>query len=49
PSRGKRSGKRTHLRCRRCGSSSYHKTKKRCSACGYGETSTVRKYSWQKK
>lgn len=37
----------THIRCRRCGRVSYRLDKKYCSACGYGATSKIRKYSWQ--
>ncbi|MBT4936045.1 50S ribosomal protein L37e [Candidatus Woesearchaeota archaeon] len=48
-SMGKKSGKKTHIICRRCGGHSYHKTKKRCSSCGYGDTSTTRSYTWNKK
>ncbi|MGQ9551864.1 MAG: 50S ribosomal protein L37e [Candidatus Bathycorpusculaceae bacterium] len=47
PSFGKRAGKTVHIRCRRCGRRAYHVRKKRCSACGYGESTTIRKYSWQ--
>ena len=49
PSMGKKSGKTTHIRCRRCGKPSYHIRKKKCSSCGYGSTSKLRKYAWQKK
>ncbi|MBS3150947.1 50S ribosomal protein L37e [Candidatus Woesearchaeota archaeon] len=49
PSMGKKSGKKSHIRCRRCGSHSYHIRKKRCSHCGYRKSSRLRKYSWQKK
>lgn len=48
-SHGKKSGKKTHIPCRRCGKHSYHVRKKKCASCGYGETSTVRKYTWNKK
>jgi len=34
PSFGKHN-KVIHTRCRRCGKYAYHKTKKKCSACGY--------------
>jgi len=40
-SHGKKSGKRSHFRCRRCGNHSYHITKKRCASCGYGATATL--------
>ncbi|HIH13887.1 MAG TPA: 50S ribosomal protein L37e [Nanoarchaeota archaeon] len=48
PSKGKRSGKRNHIPCRRCGKSSYHMQKKRCSHCGYPDAK-LRKYSWLQK
>ncbi|MFH1228867.1 MAG: 50S ribosomal protein L37e [Candidatus Aenigmatarchaeota archaeon] len=35
-----------HIRCRRCGSHSYHITKKRCSKCGY-PAARLRKFRWQ--
>jgi large subunit ribosomal protein L37e len=46
---GKKSGKKTHIICRRCGGHTFHARKKRCSSCGYGDTSTLRKYNWNKK
>ncbi|MCJ7768081.1 50S ribosomal protein L37e [Candidatus Bathyarchaeota archaeon] len=49
PSFGKRQGKNVHIRCRRCGRRAYHVTKKRCAACGYGETPRIRTYSWRTK
>ncbi len=48
PSMGKRQ-KKTHIRCRRCGSVSYHKTHRVCSACGFGKSRKMRKYSWSEK
>ncbi|MEK6856669.1 MAG: 50S ribosomal protein L37e [Nanoarchaeota archaeon] len=48
-SMGKKSGKKSHIRCRRCGKHSYHIRKKRCSFCGLGNSSRLRNYSWQKK
>ncbi len=48
PSMGKRN-KRLHIRCRRCGRNSFHVTKKRCAACGFGDTKRLRRYSWQNK
>ncbi len=49
-SMGKRSRKKTHIKCRRCGKSAYHVRKKKCSSCGYGKkgTAKLRNYSWQK-
>ena len=50
PSMGKKSGKSKYvIRCRRCGKRSYHVRKKKCSSCGFGKSSKLRKYSWQKK
>ncbi|MBU0667141.1 MAG: 50S ribosomal protein L37e [Nanoarchaeota archaeon] len=49
PSMGKKSGKKSHITCRRCGQHTYHIRKKACSSCGYGKSSKQRAYSWQKK
>lgn len=49
PSMGKRSGKKTHIYCRRCGKHTYHKRKKVCSSCGFGKTAKLRRYAWQTK
>ncbi len=48
PSQGKKN-KKKHVKCRRCGETSYHVNKKRCSQCGFGESSKQRSYSWQSK
>jgi len=48
-SHGKKSGKKSHIRCRRCGERSYHIRKERCSSCGYGNTTKMRSYGWKKK
>jgi len=48
-SQGKKARAKLHFRCRRCGKTSYHKKKGVCSNCGYGNSSRIRKYSWQKK
>ncbi|MBN1377197.1 50S ribosomal protein L37e [Candidatus Woesearchaeota archaeon] len=48
PSKGKQSGKKTHIRCPRCGGHSFHMRKKFCSSCGYGRSSKIRKYNWRK-
>ncbi|UCH71387.1 MAG: 50S ribosomal protein L37e [Candidatus Bathyarchaeota archaeon] len=42
-------GKTLHLRCRRCGRRGYNVKKKRCAACGYGESAKIKRYSWQTK
>lgn len=48
-SMGMKSGKKSHIICRRCGGHSYHARKKVCSSCGYGNSAKRRKYSWQSK
>ncbi|MBI5065670.1 50S ribosomal protein L37e [Candidatus Woesearchaeota archaeon] len=48
-SMGKRSRGKTHIPCRRCGNTTYHVRKKRCSYCSYGASARMRSYSWQKK
>jgi large subunit ribosomal protein L37e len=47
PSFGKRAGKTLHIKCRRCGRRAYNVSKKQCAACGYGKTTTIKKYSWR--
>jgi len=49
PSHGRKSGKKTHIYCRRCGRRSYHATKKVCASCGYGGKAKKRKYAWRVK
>ena len=44
----KMGGKKTHTMCRRCGKHSFHVQKRKCAACGFGETSKIRKYKWNK-
>lgn len=46
---GKKSGKKTHIKCRRCGSHSYHIRDKVCSACNFGKSAKKRSYSWIRK
>ncbi|MAH21507.1 MAG: 50S ribosomal protein L37e [Thaumarchaeota archaeon] len=48
-SSGAKGKRRTHIRCRRCGSHSFHMRKKRCSYCGFGAIKTMRNYSWLSK
>ncbi|MBI2667803.1 50S ribosomal protein L37e [Candidatus Woesearchaeota archaeon] len=48
PSMGRKSGQKNFIRCRRCGRATYHIRKKKCSSCGFGNSSKLRKYSWQK-
>ncbi|MFP4112644.1 MAG: 50S ribosomal protein L37e [Candidatus Woesearchaeota archaeon] len=45
---GKKSGKVSHINCRRCGKKTYHISKKECSSCGYGKSPKLRSYKWQK-
>ena len=47
--KGAKSGKKTHIYCRRCGKKTYHATKRVCSSCGYGKSARQRSYAWQKK
>ncbi|PSP78276.1 50S ribosomal protein L37e [Halobacteriales archaeon QS_4_69_225] len=48
PSQGKKN-KTTHVRCRRCGETSYHSRKKVCASCGFGKSAKRRDYEWQSK
>lgn len=41
--------KKTHAICRRCGRHSMHITDRVCSACGFGKSSRMRRYTWQSK
>jgi large subunit ribosomal protein L37e len=43
-----RGGKIVHVRCRRCGSHSYHRQKRVCASCGFGDTAHRRRFSWAK-
>ncbi|MDG6229572.1 MAG: 50S ribosomal protein L37e [Candidatus Thermoplasmatota archaeon] len=42
-------GKTNHTMCRRCGKHSFHKQKKVCASCGFGETAKRREYNWIKR
>jgi large subunit ribosomal protein L37e len=46
PSR--RGGKIVHVICRRCGKHSYHRQKRVCASCGFGDTARRRGYDWAK-
>ena len=48
PSMGKKN-KKLHIRCRRCGSNSFHIKQEVCSSCGFGGSKKLRNYSWQNK
>ncbi len=41
-------GKKTHIACRRCGKHAFHVQKRKCAACGFGETSKIRHYNWSR-
>jgi len=49
PAMGHHNKSKTHIHCRRCGKKTYHKKKKVCASCGFGKSSRLRKYKWQKK
>ncbi|MBS7626304.1 MAG: 50S ribosomal protein L37e [Candidatus Bathyarchaeia archaeon] len=49
PSMGKKARSKSHITCRRCGRHSYSIRRRRCAACGYGESKRIREYSWQNK
>ena len=49
PAMGRKSGKKTHIRCRQCGHHAYHAQHKTCAKCGFGKTRTMRKYNWLEK
>ncbi|MBS7619184.1 50S ribosomal protein L37e [Candidatus Bathyarchaeota archaeon] len=42
-------GKKIHIRCRRCGRRAYHIRLKRCAACGFGESPRLKHPSWRRK
>ncbi|MEW6063382.1 MAG: 50S ribosomal protein L37e [Nanoarchaeota archaeon] len=48
-SMGEKSGKKHPIRCRRCGRRTYHIRKKKCSSCGYGKTSRLRRYKGKRR
>jgi large subunit ribosomal protein L37e len=48
-SMGRRRHKVMHIKCRRCGRRAYNVKTQKCSACAYGESSKIRRYSWQTK
>jgi large subunit ribosomal protein L37e len=48
-SQGRKSGKKTHIPCRRCGKHTYHVKDSVCSSCGFGKSSKLRTFAWQKK
>ena len=49
PSHGKRGKRKTHVRCPRCGSKSYHARKKRCAACGFGKSRRLKRVPMAKR
>ncbi|TRO53721.1 50S ribosomal protein L37e [Candidatus Bathyarchaeota archaeon] len=46
---GKRAHKTVHIKCRRCGKRAYNVHQKQCAACGYGNTTKMKRFSWQTK
>ncbi|MDH4122465.1 MAG: 50S ribosomal protein L37e [Thermoplasmata archaeon] len=48
PSMGKKSSKKSHIICRRCGKHAFHVRRGICASCGYGKTSRMRNYNWAK-
>lgn len=48
PSMGKKSSKKTHVPCRRCGKHAYNIRKGYCASCGYGKSKRIRSFSWAK-
>lgn len=49
PSKGKHTGGKTHIRCRRCGNHTYHVRYSVCASCGFGRTAKIRSYAWSSK
>ncbi|NIQ07442.1 MAG: 50S ribosomal protein L37e [Candidatus Korarchaeota archaeon] len=47
PSQGKKSKKKTHVICRRCGKQSFN-TQGYCAACGFGKSAKRRNYNWHR-
>jgi large subunit ribosomal protein L37e len=48
-SQGQHNKAGSHIICRRCGKHAFHKNRKICASCGYGNTARIRKYAWQVK
>ncbi|MBS85578.1 50S ribosomal protein L37e [archaeon] len=48
PSFGKHNKKASHQMCRRCGKRAFHRQKKRCASCGFGQTAKIRSFSWHR-
>ncbi len=46
---GVKSGKKSHIICRRCGKHAFHVRDKVCASCGYGNSAKMRRYTWQTK
>ncbi|MCI4334050.1 MAG: 50S ribosomal protein L37e [Thermoplasmata archaeon] len=44
----RRGGKIVHFRCRRCGKHSFHRQKRVCASCGFGDSPRWRSFSWAK-
>ncbi len=39
----------THVKCRRCGNKSFHKSKGKCASCGFGKTSKREDFKGKKR
>jgi large subunit ribosomal protein L37e len=48
-SKGKKSGKKNMVHCRRCSKRTFHMRKKKCASCGFGKSKRLRDYRWKKK
>ncbi|MFP4118106.1 MAG: 50S ribosomal protein L37e [Candidatus Woesearchaeota archaeon] len=46
--RGAMNSGKTHIMCRRCGKHSYNMRAGVCASCGFGKSSKMREYRWQK-
>ena len=46
PSMGKKSGKKSHIKCRRCGNHAYHAKHSECASCGFGKSKRIRRFTW---
>lgn len=45
---GKKSKKKTHVVCRRCGKHSFNVAKGYCASCGFGKSAKRRDYNWKR-
>lgn len=47
-SMGRKSGKKSHVSCRRCGRMSMHHSRGECSSCGFGKSAKLRSYAFHR-